>query len=190
MPLIRAQIAETWGPQLLVNEGDLNPIEAVAVGGAWQNCDVSKILTRLPFSICLNFGEGVRKELYSAFTSTSNHKTLTANPRIEPYVRGFTLNSTNVSQAFFSLIDLEGNPIGRCDLGQSQFRAFKLEIDAFSRILIKGPRNNLILEIPNPNQHERQKVAALEQDAAEKQREDERKARGAANFRRSPFLDN
>jgi len=187
-PFFRQHISALWGADKLIPESVVQPMEAAAVGAAWQDEDVSTIVDRLPFSIALRWNGG-NAEQYRAFAPTVQYRTLTANPQVYPY-RGRPADiPPNCDHATVELRDPGGHILEQSSIRGTLLSGCFIEIDSYGTIGLNRAHERLA-QIPNPVQHQLQRDAWERLEAERKGAAAARAERERKLLRRNVFLEN
>jgi hypothetical protein len=188
MPIVRSRLTSLWGEDKLVSETVAKPVEAGAIGGAWQQEEVSTVVDRLPFSVELRrIGGG--EELYRAFQPTVFYRTLGMNPHIEQFRSHRLRLPADANDVVFVLRNADGHVLAKHAAPDALPDGCWLEIDVFGRCVLKG-QSGIVMQLQNPYQHPQQ-VQLWERNERERQRrEAAERERANEQLYRNVFLEN
>lgn len=188
IPLVRERLASLWGREKLMSDEVVKPIQACAVGAAWQQQSVGNIVDRLPFSIAVRWDSEERR-LYKAFDETINYKTVTDNPSIIPFKSApFSLPAGRREGSV-----IYETPDGVTELVEAS-RDFPpspchLEIDMFGNIFLKGHPDLPPIKLENRHQHQLQRELWAKLEATRQQGKQQEIDRAIKYTRRLPGED-
>lgn len=188
MPLIRRQLEALWGPEKLLPEIVIEPVDAAAMGGAWQQEEVGTIVDRLPFSIVMRTSLG-DQVLYSAYAPTVRYYTLGLDQRVVPFRSEPLRLPDGNGPVAIELQAPDGQVVWSHAVAQPLSAGCFLEIDGYGYCSLRT-RSKRILDLPNPAQHRLQRELWERSEADRKQREEETLKRGREEMTKSPFLEN
>jgi molecular chaperone DnaK (HSP70) len=135
MPFILDEIRNSWEVDL-VDERLIDPVTAVASGAALAaipDGGMSYVVDRLPFTIELQSNNNSSKVLYTAYSPTVRHETLTSQPKLSPYNAVFRIEEDDADLRI-CLVDPEDESFREHDLSKLNSGTFMLSIDEFGTI--------------------------------------------------------
>jgi len=185
---VRAELERRWGADKMISDRVVNPLEAVAVGAAWQEEDFGVVVDRLPFSVLLRWAGG-EKVLYQAFQRTATFKTRTDSPRVEPFRSSLDSLPGDARDRAVVLVDPDGVLLALHPCALAVSSACSFEIDAFGRCTIRD-KERVMQQIDNPYQHRLQKAMCDRIQGEEERRKQAERERARAMETRSVFLEN